>query len=226
MIKLKNVTKLYSKDVVALQDINLEIADGEFVTVVGRSGTGKTTLIKLLIGEEKPDSGTIHVNEWNVGELSKRRIPYYRRKLGVVFQDFKLLLKKTVYENVAFALMVSGASNKKIKELVPQALGLVGLTGKEDRFPHELSGGEQQRCAIARAFVHKPKVLIADELTGDLDAIYSWEIMEILLKINKLGNTVLIATHDRDIVNRLNRRVVTIESGKIIRDQKHGKYVI
>ena len=225
MISIKEINKSYHDELV-LKDINLEIKDAEFVTFVGRSGVGKTTLFRLLIGEEWPDSGNIMVNGWNVGNLSKRKISYYRRKLGIVFQDFRLLSMKTVYENVAFALVVSGASNKKIRELVPQAIGLVGLTGKEDRFPEELSGGEQQRCAIARAIVHQPKVVIADELTGDLDAIYSWEIMEILLKINKLGNTVLIATHDRDIVNRLRKRVVTIEDGKIIKDQVVGKYVI
>ncbi len=225
MISIKNTNKSYHEELV-LKDVNLEIKDGEFVTFVGRSGVGKTTLFKLLIGEEKQDSGKMIVNSWNVGELARKQVPYYRRRLGVVFQDFKLLSKKTVYENVAFTLVVSGASNKKIKELVPQAIGLVGLSGKEERFPEELSGGEQQRCAIARAIVHQPKVLLADELTGDLDAIYSWEIMEILLKINKLGNTVLIATHDRDIVNRLRKRVVTIEDGKIIRDQKVGRYVI
>jgi len=225
MISLTGVNKKYHEELV-LKDVNLEVKDGEFVTFVGRSGVGKTTLFRLLIGEERPDAGKIMVNGWNVGDLSKSKIPYYRRKLGIVFQDFKLLSRKTVYENVAFTLIVSGASNKRIKELVPEALGLVGLTGKEDRFPEELSGGEQQRCAIARAIVHQPKILIADELTGDLDGIYSWEIMEILLKINKLGNTVLIATHDRDIVNRLRKRVVTIEDGKLIKDQAVGKYVI
>ncbi|MFA6296745.1 MAG: ATP-binding cassette domain-containing protein [Patescibacteria group bacterium] len=225
MIEFKQINKSYS-DGLVLSDINLTVNDGEFITFVGRSGVGKTTIFRLLIGEEKPDSGELIVNGCNVEKLSKSRIPYYRRKLGVVFQDFKLLSRKTVYENVAFTLVVSGASNKKIKELVPQAIGLVGLSGKEERFPHELSGGEQQRCAIARAIVHQPKILIADELTGDLDAIYSWEIMEILLRINKLGNTVLIATHDRDIVNRLNKRVITMENGKIAKDQRVGHYMI
>lgn len=225
MIDLKHINKSYN-DGLILNDVNLIINDGEFVSFVGRSGVGKTTIFRLLIGEEKPDSGEIVVNGCNVEKLSKSKIPYYRRKLGIVFQDFKLLSKKTVYENVAFTLLVSGASNKKIKELVPEALGLVGLSGKEERFPNELSGGEQQRCAIARAIVHQPKILIADELTGDLDAIYAWEIMEILLKINKLGNTVLIATHARDMVNRLNKRVITMENGKIIKDQKVGRYMI
>ncbi|MDD3887728.1 MAG: ATP-binding cassette domain-containing protein [Patescibacteria group bacterium] len=225
MIEFKQINKSYS-DGLVLSDINLTVNDGEFITFVGRSGVGKTTIFRLLIGEEKPDSGELIVNGCNVEKLTKSRIPYYRRKLGVVFQDFKLLSRKTVYENVAFTLVVSGASNKKIKELVPQAIGLVGLSGKENRFPHELSGGEQQRCAIARAIVHQPKILIADELTGDLDAIYSWEIMEILLRINKLGNTVLIATHDRDIVNRLNKRVITMENGKVAKDQAVGRYMI
>ncbi len=225
MIELKHINKSY-QDALVLSDINVTINDGEFVSFVGRSGVGKTTIFRLLIGEGKADSGELIVNGCNVEKLSKSKIPYYRRKLGVVFQDFKLLSRKNVYENVAFTLIVSGASNKKIKELVPQAIGLVGLSGKEDRFPHELSGGEQQRCAIARSIVHQPKILIADELTGDLDAIYSWEIMEILLRINKLGNTVLIATHDRDIVNRLNKRVITMEGGKIMKDQQVGRYMI
>lgn len=226
MIKLTNVSKIYPPNITALIDINLEIKEGEFVSIVGRSGVGKTTLIKLLIAEEKPTSGKIEVLGWEVSQLKKRDIPYYRRQIGVVFQDFKLLESKTVYENVAFTLMVCDVSSSKIKKLVPQALALVGLGGKEKRFPKELSGGEKQRLAIARAFVHRPNILLADELTGELDALYAWEIAEILIKINKLGTTVMLSTHDRDIVNRLRRRVVTLEDGKIIRDQKIGKYLI
>jgi cell division transport system ATP-binding protein len=225
-ITLKNVSKAYPKDIIALQNINLEIKKGEFVSIVGRSGTGKTTLVKLLIAEETPTRGEINVLGWNVSKIKHRKIPFYRRQVGVVFQDFKLLSKKTIYENVAFAMMVCEAGNTRIKKVVPKALSLVGLAGKENRFPHELSGGEQQRVAIARAFIHHPKILIADELTGELDALYAWEIMEILLKINKLGTTVILSTHDKDIVNRARKRVVALEEGKIIRDQEKGRYVI
>jgi cell division transport system ATP-binding protein len=226
MIKLINISKIYPPDIAALSNINLEIKEGEFVSVVGRSGVGKTTLVKLLIGEEKPTSGKIEVLGWEVSHLRKFDIPYYRRQIGVVFQDFKLLESKTAYENVAFALMVCDVLPSKIKKTVMQALSLVGLGGKEKRFPKELSGGEKQRLAIARAFVHRPKVLLADELTGELDALYAWEIAEILVKINRLDTTVLLSTHDRDIVNRLRRRVITLEEGKIIRDQRVGEYLI
>ena len=226
IIELKNVSKAYSGNIVALQDINLNIQKGEFASVVGRSGMGKTTLVKLLIAEEQPTKGNIKVMNWNVSKLRKREIPEYRRQIGVVFQDFKLLDRKNVYENVAFAMMVCESKNSEIKKVVPRVLSLVGLAGKEKNFPQELSGGEKQRVAIARAFIHQPKILIADELTGELDALYAWEIMEILLKINKLGTTVILSTHDKDIINRLNKRVITLEEGKIIRDQKHGNYVI
>lgn len=226
IIELDNVAKVYPGDIVALRDIDLKIRRGEFVSVVGRSGTGKTTLVKLLIAEEKPTKGQINVLGWNVSKIRKRKIPEYRRQLGVVFQDFKLLDKKTVYENVAFAMMVCESSNRLIKKVVPRVLSLVGLAGKEKSFPQELSGGEKQRVAIARAFIHHPDLLIADELTGELDALYAWEIMEILLKINKLGTTIILSTHDRDIVNRVKRRVVTLEEGRIIRDQKRGDYLL
>lgn len=226
MIKLTNIFKHYPPNILALSNINLEIKEGEFISIVGRSGVGKTTLVKLLIAEERPTSGKIEVLGWEVSQLRKRDIPYYRRQIGVVFQDFKLLESKTAYENVAFALMVCDAPSGKIKKTTRQALALVGLGDKEERFPKEMSGGERQRLAIARAFVHRPKVLLADELTGELDALYAWEIVEILIKINQLGATVLLSTHDRDIVNRLRRRVVTLEEGKIIRDQKIGTYLI
>lgn len=226
MIKLQNVSKIYPPDITALSNINLEIKEGEFASIVGRSGVGKTTLVKLLIGEEKPTSGKIEVLGWEVSRLRQEDISHYRRQIGVVFQDFKLLESKTAYENIAFALMVCDYLPKKIKEIVPRALALVGLGDKAKRFPKELSGGEKQRLAIARAFVHQPKILLADELTGELDALYAWEIAEILLKINKFGTTVLLSTHDRDIVNRLRKRVVTLEDGKIIRDQKVGEYLV
>ncbi len=226
VIELKNISKAYSEDILALQDINIEIKKGEFVSIVGRSGTGKTTLVKLLIAEVRPTRGEINVLGWDLKKIRKRKISEFRRQIGVVFQDFKLLNKKTIYENVAFAMMVCEEKNSLIKKVVPEVLSLVGLSGKEKAFPYELSGGEQQRVAIARAFIHHPEILIADELTGELDAIYSWEIMEILLKINKLGTTIFLSTHDRDIVNRLQKRVITLEEGKILRDRVKGDYML
>lgn len=226
IVLFKNVTKKYNKDIIALDRATLSIKQGEFVSVVGRSGTGKTTLVRLMIAEEKPSEGSIHIMDWNLNKIKKKEVPQFRRQIGVVFQDFKLLSKKTIYENVAFAMMVSGKSRSDIKRNVPQILDLVGLNNKANRFPKELSGGEQQRTAIARAFVHKPKLFIADEMTGELDVLYAWEIMEILLKINDLGTTVVMATHDRDIVNRIQKRVITLEDGKIIRDHKKGDYLL
>ncbi len=226
IVLFKNVTKKYNKDIIALDRATLSIKQGEFVSIVGRSGTGKTTLVKLMIAEEIPTCGNIRIFDWDLNKIKKREIPKFRRQIGVVFQDFKLLSRKTVYENVAFAMMVSGKTRSEIKKNVPQILDLVGLSNKAKRFPKELSGGEQQRTAIARAFVHKPKLFIADEMTGELDALYSWEIMEILLKINSLGTTIIMATHDRDIVNRINKRVITLEDGKIIRDHKRGDYLL
>ena len=226
IIELKDVAKEYNDGVVALHDLNMIVREREFISIVGRSGSGKTTLIKMMIGEERPTSGKVVINGFKLNDIKRSKIPYFRRKIGVVFQDFKLLQKRTVAENIAFALMVLGKPRAEIHDKVPKVLSLVGLSGKGSRFPLELSGGEQQRVAIARAVVHEPAILIADELTGDLDGIYAWEIMEILLKINKLGTTVVIATHDRDIVNRLQKRVVTLEEGTIIRDHKKGRYVI
>lgn len=226
IVLFKNVTKKYNKDIIALDRATLSIKQGEFVSVVGRSGTGKTTLVKLMIAEERLSAGSIRVMDWNLSKIKKREIPQFRRQIGVVFQDFKLLSRKTVYENVSFAMMVSGKTRSEIKRNVPQILDLVGLNNKANRFPKELSGGEQQRTAIARAFVHKPKLFIADEMTGELDALYAWEIMEILLRINNLGTTVVMATHDRDIVNRIKKRVITLEDGKIIRDHKRGDYLL
>lgn len=229
IVEFVNVSKIYDKyrqEVVALEDINFAVAEGEFVSIVGRSGTGKSTIIKLMIAEEKPTKGGVSVLGWDVNRIKDRQVPEFRRQLGVVFQDYKLLTRKTVHENVAYAMVVSGQSISKIKKTVPQVLDLVGLKDKGRRFPKELSGGEQQRTAIARALVHKPELLVADEMTGELDALYAWEIMEILLKINQMGTTVIIATHDRDIVNKINKRVITLEEGRIIRDQKQGDYLL
>jgi cell division transport system ATP-binding protein len=226
MIRFVNVTKIYQPDIKALNKINLHIKPGEFVSVVGQSGTGKTTMIKSLIGEEKIDEGKIIVGDWDISDIKKNEIPLLRRQIGVIFQDFKLLPKKTLYENVAFALQVCGQTPKKIRSVVPQVLKIVGLESKTDRYPHEVSGGEQQRAAIARSLVHRPKILLADEPTGNLDSINAEEIIEMLLRINKFGTTVVLVTHNREIVNRLKRRVITIENGSIVSDQAVGKYLI
>ncbi len=226
MIRFINVTKIYHPDVRALNKINLHIKPGEFVSVVGQSGTGKTTLIKSLIGEERIDEGKIVVGDWDITDIRKNEIPVLRRQIGVIFQDFKLLPKKTLRENVAFALQVCGQTRQKIRSIVPQVLKIVGLEGKMDRYPSEVSGGEQQRTAIARALVHRPKILLADEPTGNLDSINAEEIIEMLLRINKFGTTVVLVTHNREIVNRLKRRVITIENGRIVSDQAVGKYLL
>lgn len=226
MIHFRNVSKIYTGDVVALRDVNLDIGKGEFVSVVGQSGTGKSTLLKMIILEEKPTIGQVFFNERDVMTIGNREIPYFRRRIGVVFQDFKLIPKRTVFENVSFALEVAGKSNKEIKTNVGQILEIVGLSEKAMKYPTQLSGGEQQRVAIARALVHHPAVLVADEPTGNLDMINTWEIIELLIRINKLGTTVLLATHNKEMVDRLNRRVIALDKGNIIRDQLEGKYMI
>lgn len=224
MIKVAGVHKNYSHDSVALRDISFEIEPGEFVSIVGQSGTGKTTLVKLLIAEEKPTKGSIQIGDWDISTIRSHDIPLLRRQIGVIFQDFKLLPKKTTHENVAFALEVAGEPGKRIKEIVPRVLDIVGLSNKKHNFPHELSGGEQQRVAIARALVHRPKILVADEPTGNLDTINTHEIIEILKKINAFGTTVLLVTHNREIVNHLHQRVITLKEGEIVSDEADGKY--
>ncbi len=226
MILYDKVSKLYNSHVSALEDINLAINKGEFVTIVGQSGAGKSTLLKLLIAEEVATNGNVYFENLIVNKLKRSYLPYYRRRIGVVFQDFKLLLKKTVFENVAFAMEVAGYSPAAIKKDVPEILDIVGIKDKNGNFPKELSGGEMQRVAIARALVHRPPVLLADEPTGNLDLINSWDIIRLLIKINELGTTVILATHNREIVNSLNKRVITIDKGRIVRDQEHGKYMI
>ena len=210
MIKLKNVSKRYSKDSIGLDHVDLHIEAGEFVSIVGQSGTGKTTLIKLLIAEERPTVGEIEIGGWDITKIPYRDIPYLRRQIGVVFQDLKLLPKKTVYENVEFALEVGGTSYHRIKEIVPRLLDIVGLLHKKDKYPYQLSGGEQQRIVIARSLAHRPKILVADEPTGNLDAVNTQEIIEILKKINEFGTTVVLVTHNKDIVNQLRKRVITL----------------
>ncbi|QYG92408.1 cell division ATP-binding protein FtsE [Iamia sp. SCSIO 61187] len=224
MIKLENVTKVYKGDVVALKDGSFEIGKGEFVFLVGPSGSGKSTLLRLLNREEKPQAGHIFVAGKDIGDLSSWKIPYLRRNIGSVYQDYKLLQNKNVYENVAFALEVIGRPRHVIKTQVPAILELVGLAKKQKNYPDELSGGEQQRVSIARAFVNRPLILLADEPTGNLDPATSVGIMRLLDRINRTGTTVVMATHDRSIVDTMRRRVIELDRGTIIRDQARGVY--
>lgn len=226
MIRLDGVYKTYPNNVVALDNVHLAIASGEFVSIVGQSGTGKTTLVKLLIAEESPTRGRLEVGGWDITEIRQRDVPLLRRQIGVIFQDFKLLPDKTAAENIAFALEVAGESRPHINQSVHQLLHLVGLEDAAKRFPHQMSGGEQQRVAIARALAHRPKILVADEPTGNLDTLNTHDIVNILKKINEFGTTVLLVTHNRDVVNDLRRRVITMDGGRVIHDQKSGKYVI
>lgn len=225
MIELINVTKQY-QNIKALDDINLKIDKGEFVSLVGPSGAGKSTLIKMLTCEEKPTTGKIIIAERDITRLKSSELPYYRRKVGVVFQDFKLLPQKNVYENVSFALEVCQATNQEILDRVPKILDLVGMLKRKDNLPSELSGGERQRVSIARALVHSPKILIADEPTGNLDPINSWEIIDLLERINRSGTIVILATHNKAIVDRMKKRVVLMKGGKVISDRVKGSYVI
>ncbi|WP_270332291.1 cell division ATP-binding protein FtsE [Streptococcus infantarius] len=224
LIEMKGVTKKYHRSTTALRDINVSINPGEFVYIVGPSGAGKSSFIKLLYREEKVSAGTLKVGEFNLTKMKKRQIPILRRSIGVVFQDYKLLPKKTIFENVAYAMQVIGENPREIKKRVPEVLELVGLKHKMRSFPDQLSGGEQQRVAIARAIVNNPKVLIADEPTGNLDPEISWEIMQLLERINLQGTTVLMATHNKQIVDNLRHRVIAIEEGRIVRDEEEGEY--
>jgi cell division transport system ATP-binding protein len=226
MIHLLNITKKFDSKTVALKDVSLHIEPGEFVSIVGQSGSGKTTIARIIIAEIKPNNGKVVIGGWDITNIKSGQIPQLRRQIGVVFQDFKLLSKKTVFENVAFALQVSGVSKSRINKIVPQVLKIVDLGDKVDRYPQQLSGGEKQRVAIARSLIHRPKILLADEPTGNLDAINSKEIIDLLLKINEFGTTVVLVTHDKEVVNSLKKRVVTIDEGVITQDQKVGKYVI
>lgn len=227
MIKFENVTKTYegaAGDTDALKDLSLEIEKGEFVFIVGKSGAGKSTLTKLLIGELKPTSGNVYIDGICINKLKHREIPFLRRKIGMVFQDFRLLENKTVYENVAFALEIIGSSKRTIRRKVPEALSKVGLAGKAKNFPNQLSGGEQQRVAIARAVVNNPGLVIADEPTGNLDPTNSAEILDMLTDINRSGTTVLVVTHDRELVDKLQKRVVLIDNGIIASDEERSSY--
>ena len=224
MIQFTDVTKSYTEGNTALKGVSLQIEDGEFVFLVGPSGSGKSTIMKIITGELKPTSGQVHVNGYNLERIRKRDIPFMRRTLGVVFQDFRLIPKMTVYDNVAYAMRVIGAREAEIKERVPYVLELVGLTDKERRHPNEMSGGEQQRLAIARALVNNPSTIIADEPTGNLDPARSFELMTLLQEINNLGTTVLVVTHEQELVERFDKRVIAIDDGMVISDGMDGYY--
>ncbi|BAK95070.1 cell division protein FtsE [Tetragenococcus halophilus subsp. halophilus] len=224
MIEMKDVTKKYSNGTAAIRGLSISIDQGEFVYVVGPSGAGKSTFVKLIYREEKPTSGDLQIADYDLMKIKNREVPYLRREIGVVFQDYKLLERKTVYENVAYAMQVIGRRPREVKKRVNDVLEMVGLKHKARVFPNQLSGGEQQRVSIARAIVNTPQVLIADEPTGNLDPEISWEIMRLLDRINAQGTTVVMATHNRTIVNTIRHRVIAIENGKIIRDQAEGEY--
>ena len=222
MIKLEHVSKSYSAGIPALNDVNLEIEDGEFVVIVGDSGSGKSTMIKLLLKELEPSAGTITVNGKILGKIRRRQIPKFRRNIGVVFQDFRLLKDRNVYENIAFAQKVIGESTRSIKKKVPAFLSMVGLAAKYRSYPKELSGGEQQRVAIARALINEPSILLADEPTGNLDNNNAWEIMKLLEEVNNRGTTVIVVTHNMEIVKVMKKRVITVQKGVIVSDSKAG----
>lgn len=224
MISFKAVSKAYTPESPAINEVTLEIPTGDFVSIVGQSGAGKSTLLKLLSAEERPTDGQIVIDGWDITSIKRWQVPHLRRQIGVIFQDFKLLPKRTAFENVAFAMEVGGAAPKEIRRTVPHILKLVNLLDKADVYPRHMSGGEKQRIAIARALAFKPQILLADEPTGNLDALHSWDIVQLLIKINKLGTTVLLATHNDEIVNALKKRVVTLNKGKVISDQQGGTY--
>lgn len=224
VVELKSVSKTYPNGTVALRNINLKIEKGEFAFIVGPSGSGKSSLVKLLLKEEDATEGEVYVNGFDVISMTAKEVPYLRRSLGVVFQDFRLLPNKTVYENVAFAMLITEALPKEIRRQVPMALALVGLSRKANMFPNQLSGGEQQRVVLARALVNNPAILIADEPTGNLDPETSWEIMKLLSEVNHRGTTLLVATHEKSIVDEMKKRVISINKGLIVRDQEKGLY--
>jgi cell division transport system ATP-binding protein len=226
MIHFDKVTKIYSDDSVALEDVTLKIEPKEFVSIVGHSGAGKTTLVKMILAEERPTRGTVLFESTNIHKLKQKRMPEYRRRFGTVFQDFRLIPNKTVFENIAFAMEAAGRSDEEIASDVPHVLELVDLGRKIWSFPRELSGGEKQRVAIARAIVNQPDVIIADEPTGNLDPVNTYEIVQILKKINDFGTTVILTTHNKGVIETIGKRVITMERGRVIRDDKEGKYVI
>ncbi|MBI2096155.1 MAG: cell division ATP-binding protein FtsE [Candidatus Taylorbacteria bacterium] len=226
MVFFEKVTKIYSDDSVALEDVTFTVKPKEFVSIVGHSGAGKTTLVKMILAEERPTGGSVFFESQNIHSLRRHEVSKLRRRIGVIFQDFRLLPGKTAFENIAFAMEAAGRSDGEVESDVPHVLELVDLGKKIWSFPHELSGGEKQRVAIARAIVNQPDLLIADEPTGNLDPVNTYEIVQILKKINDLGTTVILTTHNKGVIDSLDRRVITMENGKIVRDDKHGKYML
>lgn len=228
MIHFKNVSKIYpinSDHTIALEKISFRIHPREFVSIVGQSGAGKTTLLRLLLKEEDPSEGEILVDGQKLEEVIPKELPFYRRKIGAVFQDFKLLSNKTAYENIAFAMEAAGRTDEEIQEDIPEILKVIELSNRGHHFPHQLSGGEKQRVAIGRALAHRPVILIADEPTGNLDLLRTWDIIRLLFKINEMGTTVILATHDREIINTISKRVVTLDKGRLIKDEERGRYM-
>ncbi|MEI7765557.1 MAG: cell division ATP-binding protein FtsE [bacterium] len=226
MIYFNNVSKVYNKDSVALQDVTLTVKEGEFVSIVGHSGAGKTTLVKMILAEDVPTDGTVFFESLDIHKLKSDDLMNLRRRIGVVFQDFKLLSNKTAYENIAFAMEAVGKSEEEIASDVPHVLALVDLTDRSTHFPSQMSGGEKQRLSIARAIINQPEIIIADEPTGNLDPVNTYEIIQILKKINDLGTTVILTTHNKGVIDSINKRVITLERGKVVRDDKEGKYTI
>lgn len=226
MIRFETVTKIYPPDIAALQDVSLEIKEGEFVSLIGKSGAGKTTLLKLLLAEEKATQGRVMFEGKEVEDIGSGNLPYYRRAIGVVFQDYKLLDSKTVFENIAYVLEVVGAPDEAVKRDVKEVLEIVGISHKAESFPEQISDGERQRVAVARALIHRPKVILADEPTASLDPYNTRDIIRLLLKINEFGTTVLLATHNREVINLLGKRVITLDDGRVARDEEKGRFVI
>jgi cell division transport system ATP-binding protein len=232
MTKFQEITKIYpsnisgAKPTIALDDVSFEVRPREFVSIVGKSGAGKTTLLKLLLAEEKPTSGQVLFEGQNVHRIKPENLPVLRRKIGVVFQDYKLLSNKTAYENVAYAMEVIGAENKDVDRDVPKVLEIVGLSDRANNCPSELSGGEKQRVAIARALIHRPDIILADEPTGNLDPYHTLGIIQLLVKIHEMGTTVILATHNREVINRLGKRVITLEEGRLVRDDERGRFML
>lgn len=226
MIKFQNVSKIYPPDIKAINNVSFEIGSKEFVSIIGRSGAGKTTLLKLLLAEEKPNQGRIFLDDQDICRFKSTKVSELRRKIGAVFQDYKLLPSKTIYENIAYIMEVIGASDFEIARDVAGVLEIVGLTERANSFPAELSGGERQRVAIARALIHRPKIILADEPLGDLDPYHALDIIRLLLKINALGTTVILVTHNKNIINSLGKRVITLEDGKVIRDEQNGRFIL
>ena len=233
MISFQNITKKYfltnneaEITSVALDDVSFSVAEKEFVSIVGKSGAGKTTLLKLLLAQEKPTSGDVFFEEQNINDIKLKNLPELRRKIGSVFQDYKLISSKTVYENVSYIMEVIGASDEELERDVPRVLDIVGLSDKLNNFPAQLSGGEKQRVAIARALIHRPIVILADEPTGNLDPYHTFEIIQLLRRINEMGTTVVLSTHNKDVINNLGKRVITLEKGKLVRDEEEGRFIL